>query len=370
MNERIWLSSPNMGKNELKYIQEAFDTNWISPLGPHVNQFEIDLNFYNGGQGHVAVLNSGTSGIHLALILSGVQKNDYVLCSTFTFVASANPILYCGAHPVLIDSEVETWNICPMTLEKSILDLASQGIKPKAFILVHLYGMPAKMDEILQICQKYEISLIEDAAEGLGSKYRGKHLGTFGDFGVFSFNGNKIITTSGGGALYSQDEEAIQKARFLATQARDPAPHYEHTEMGFNYRMSNVLAGIGRGQLEVLNERIAQKRAIYDRYLLALGNVMEFIPEPLGYQSNRWLTTVLLPSYEVREQVRIHLETLNIESRPLWKPMHLQPLYANDLNYLNGVSDDLFGRGLCLPSDTNMTENQQNKVIREIKNAI
>lgn len=370
MTERIWLSSPNMGPNELKYVQEAFDTNWISPLGPHVNQFEKDLNLYNGGQGHVAVLNSGTSGIHLALILSGVQPNDHVLCSTFTFVASANPIRYTGAHPVFVDSETDTWNICPIALERSILDLASQGIKPKALILVHLYGMPSKLDEILEICQKYEVPLIEDAAEGLGSKYHGKHLGTLGDFGVFSFNGNKIITTSGGGALYSQNEAAIQKSRFLATQARDQAPHYEHTEMGFNYRMSNVLAGIGRGQLEVLDQRIIQKRAIYSQYLADLGGLMEFIPEPKGFLSNRWLSTVLLPSYQHREQVRVHLETLNIESRPLWKPMHLQPLYAQDLAYLNGVSDDLFQRGLCLPSDTNMTENQQQLVISEIKNAL
>jgi len=256
MNKRIWLSSPNLGTKEIEYVQEAFDTNWIAPLGPHVNEFEKEINAYNKGTGDVAVLTSGTAAIHLALILAGVQSGDYVLCSSLTFIASASPIKYVNANPVFIDSEAETWNICPDLLEKAIIDLIQKNKKPKALVLVHLYGMPAKLDEICSICEKYEIIIIEDAAEGLGSEYKGKKLGVFGDYGIFSFNGNKIITTSGGGALYSKDSEKIQKARFLATQARDQAPHYEHTEIGFNYRMSNVLAGIGRGQLQVLEDRI------------------------------------------------------------------------------------------------------------------
>ncbi len=372
MKEKIWLSSPHMGGNELKYIEEAFDTNWISPLGPNVNALEHDIENYTNC-GYAAVLNSGTSAIHLALILSGITQGDEVLCASFTFSASINPIIYQKAIPVFVDSEEETWNVCPDLLKKTIEDRISKGTKPKALILVHLYGMPAKMDEITSICKAYDIILIEDAAEALGSTYKGKMLGTFGKFGILSFNGNKIITTSGGGALMSSNESLIKKARFLSTQARDKAPHYQHSEIGYNYRMSNICAGIGRGQFEVLDERIKKKRNIYDYYKQELSEIknIKFLEEPKDLFSNRWLTTIIIDDEKIqREAIRLALEEDNIESRPLWKPMHLQPVFQSYPAYLNKVSEDLFDKGLCLPSDSKMNENDLNRVIQIVKNIL
>jgi len=372
VKEKIWLSSPHMGGNELHYIKEAFDTNWIAPLGPNINALERSIENYTGC-GHAAVLSSGTAAIHLALILSNVSAGDEVFCSSFTFSASANPIVYQGATPVFIDSEAETWNMSPELLEEAIKDRIRKGKKPKAVILVHLYGMPAKIDEIMNICNQYDLILIEDSAEALGSMYRGKAVGTFGKFGIFSFNGNKIITTSGGGALISSDEKAIEKARFLATQARDKAPHYQHSQIGYNYRMSNICAGIGRGQFEVLNERVAKKRSIYERYKKEFSSIdkIGFIDEPLDSFSNRWLTTILVQSKNItRETIRLALEKENIECRPLWKPMHLQPVFEKYPRYENGTSAGLFKKGLCLPSDTKMNEKDQNRVINYIKNLL
>lgn len=366
MENKIWLSSPHMGGNEQKYVEEAFDENWIAPLGPNVNGLENDLaNFLSVS--NVAALNSGTGALHLALILSGIERDDYVLCSTFTFCASANPIKYLNANPVFIDSEKETWNVDPTLLEEAIIDLTAKGKKPKAFILVHLYGMPSKMDEIISVCKKYDVKLIEDAAEALGSTYNGKMLGTFGDFGIFSFNGNKIITTSGGGALIANDSDMVDKARFLATQARDQAPHYQHTHIGFNYRMSNVSAGIGRGQMEVLNTWISNRRSNFEYYKSKLTNFnVTFLSEHDSIFSNRWLTCVLFDSFEIREKVRLALESENIESRPLWKPMHMQPVFKDAINYLNGVSETLFEKGLCLPSGSNLNESDLKRVVLKI----
>ncbi len=370
MKEKIWLSSPHMGGNEIKYIQEAYNTNWIAPLGPNVNGLENDIEKYTQC-GYAAALSSGTAAIHLALILSGVAEGDEVLCSSFTFSATANPIRYQKAIPVFIDSEKETWNICPNLLETAIEDRITKGKKPKALILVHLYGMPAKMDEIIAICEKYNIILIEDAAEALGSTYKGKALGTFGKFGILSFNGNKIITTSGGGALMSGDETLIKKARFLATQARDEAPHYQHSEIGYNYRMSNISAGIGRGQFEVLDERVSQKRELYKYYKRTLGSYdITFLEEPENYFSNRWLTTVLFENESIREKVRVALEKDNIESRPLWKPMHLQPVFEGFPAYVNNNSEDLFKKGLCLPSDSKMKHEDLNRVVEIVKKIV
>lgn len=372
MKEKIWLSSPHMGGNEFNYIKEAYDTNWIAPLGPNVNGLEHDIENYTNC-GYAAALSSGTSAIHLALILSGVNQDDEVLCSSFTFSATANPIVYQKAIPVFVDSEEDTWNICPELLKRAIEDRISKGKKPKVLILVHLYGMPAKMDEIISICKTYEITLIEDAAEGLGSTYKGKALGTFGRFGILSFNGNKIITTSGGGALMSSDEKLIKKARFLATQARDEAPHYQHSEIGYNYRMSNICAGIGRGQFEVLDDRVKKKREIYDFYRKKLYDIknIRFLEEQEGMFSNRWLTTIIIEEENIsRETIRLALEKDNIESRPLWKPMHLQPVFEQYPAYINGTSERLFEKGLCLPSDSKMNEKDLNRVVKIIKNLI
>lgn len=341
-----------MGGGELKYIGEAFDQNWIAPLGPNVDNFEKELEAYLGA-GHVAALSSGTAAIHLALILSGVKDGDEVLCQSFTFSATANPIIYQRAIPVFIDSEKETWNMDPELLETAITARISKGKKPKACIVVHLYGMPARIVEIKEICEKYGIVLIEDAAEALGSDLNGKKLGTFGTFGILSFNGNKIITTSGGGALVSEDGEAIQKARFYSTQARDPAPHYQHSEIGYNYRISNISAGIGRGQLEVLDQWVQLRRRNYEFYSKEIA--LNWQKEPAGYFSNRWLSCALFNSYEEREAVRNLLGENNIESRPLWKPMHLQPVFEEYPRYTNGVSEQLFEQGLCFPSGSNMT---------------
>src|SRR5688572_28598887 len=348
--ERIWLSAPHMGGEEMKFVQEAFDTNWIAPIGPNVNAFEEELAAYNG-IGHCAALSSGTAAIHLALIILNVKQGDEVICSTFTFSGSCNPIVYQGALPVFVDSEEETWNMDPVLLEEAIEDrLKKTGRKPKAIIVVHLYGMPAKVEEIMAIARRYEIPVIEDAAEALGSTYNGKKLGTFGDLGIYSFNGNKIITTSGGGALVSENAKWIQKAKFLATQARDPAPHYQHSEIGYNYRLSNVCAGIGRGQLLVSDKRVQQRRANYEFYKKALAGIsgIQFTDELRHCLSNRWLTAILINPTQFgndKEGVRLIMENENIETRPIWKPMHLQPVFNNGLTYANGTAQLLFETG-------------------------
>jgi dTDP-4-amino-4,6-dideoxygalactose transaminase len=371
MKSKIWLSSPHIGKNELNYVNEAFETNWIAPLGPHVNAFEEGLQEQTQTK-HAAALSSGTSAIHLALILLGVKAGDIVFCQSITFSASANPISYQGAIPVFIDSENETWNMDPELLKIALEDAKQNDKLPKAIIPVHLYGMPAKINEIMTIAKEFGVPVIEDAAEALGSNINEKPCGGFGDFGVLSFNGNKIITTSGGGALVSNDGEMIENARYLATQARDPAPHYQHSQIGYNYRMSNVLAGIGRGQLEVLNDRISARRNNNERYKQYFlnhnkaGFDIRFQEEPEGYYSNRWLTCILVdPSKNqglTREEIRLAMENENIETRPLWKPMHQQPVFASSKNYLNGVSDKLFENGLCLPSGSNLSEEEFERI--------
>ena len=370
MNKKIWLSSPHMGKKEFEYVKEAFDTNWIAPLGPHVDGFEQDLAAQLGEGVHVGALSAGTAALHLALIILDVKPGDEVICQSITFSASANPIAYQGAIPVFVDSEKDTWNMDPELLREAIRDRFSKGKKPKAIILVHLYGMPAKMDEILSVAREFQIPVIEDAAEALGASYKGQALGTFGDIGVLSFNGNKIITTSGGGAIVSKKEEWIKKARFLATQARDTAPHYQHSHIGYNYRMSNVCAAIGRGQMTVLADRVAQRRKnnVYYRDSLKDLDGIRFLTEPgPEYYSNFWLTTILAEGKVSREDIRLHLEKDNIESRPLWKPMHLQPVFGNTPAYKNGVSEDLFNKGLCLPSGSNLTNEDLDRVTRKVK---
>ncbi|MBL7835066.1 MAG: aminotransferase class I/II-fold pyridoxal phosphate-dependent enzyme [Cyclobacteriaceae bacterium] len=369
--QKIWLSSPHMGEHEMKFVQDAFETNWISPVGPHIQAFERELAAYNG-IGHVAALGSGTAAIHLALIVLGVSRGDEVICSSFTFSASCNPIVYQGATPVFVDSEEETWNMDPVLLENAINDrLAVAGKLPKAIIVVHLYGMPARITEIMAIAKKYSIPVVEDAAEAIGSNIEGKKLGTFGDLGIFSFNGNKIITTSGGGALVSDNREWIEKARFLATQARDAAPHYQHSEIGYNYRLSNICAGIGRGQLMVLDDRVKSRRDVFGFYKSTFSKMssIRFTSEPKGYFSNRWLTTILLEcpdSQLFREILRLALERENIESRPLWKPMHLQPVFKDCPAYVNGVAEKLFNSGLCLPSGSNLTVSELQRVAEVI----
>lgn len=365
---KIWLSSPHMGENESKYVKEAFDTNWIAPLGPFVNGFEKSLQDYTQSP-HAVALSSGTAAIHLALILLDVKRGDHVICSSFTFSASANPIAYQLATPVFVDSEDKTWNMSPVLLEKAIEASLAKGKKPKAIILVHLYGMSAQMNEIMAIANRFEIPVIEDAAEALGSTYNGKALGTFGRYGILSFNGNKIITTSGGGALLCPDEESAQKARFLATQARDNAPHYQHSHIGYNYRMSNVCAGIGCGQMEVLPERIKARRAMYNSYVERYKNAkgVVFLDEPEGYFSNRWLSCILIDPKKSknnidREKVRLALEAENIEARPLWKPMHLQPIFKKYPKFVDKTSEKLFENGLCLPSGSNLTEEDKARI--------
>ncbi len=366
---KIWLSSPHMGGAEQKYIASAFETNWIAPLGPNVTGFENDIAAYLNNQKHVAALSSGTAALHLALKLTGIKPGDEVICQSMTFSASANPITYEGGRPVFVDSESDTWNMSPELLEQAIKDRIVKGQKPKAIIPVHLYGMPAKMKEIMAIARHYEIPVIEDAAEALGSRIDNKAAGTFGDYGILSFNGNKIITTSGGGALITNTQEAKEKAIFWATQARDNAPHYQHSEIGYNYRLSNILAGIGRGQMEILDKHIAARRANFDYYKTALQNApLQFLQEPSGFFSNRWLTTVLTRSYEDREKIRLALANHNIESRPLWKPMHQQPVFKGAPSYLNGISDDLFSRGLCLPSGSNLNEPDRKRITEIILN--
>jgi dTDP-4-amino-4,6-dideoxygalactose transaminase len=367
MKSRIFLSSPHMSGHEQKYINQAFEQNWIAPLGPNLDAFEKELAAYTGVD-HVAALSSGTAAIHLALIILGIKQGDEVLVSSFTFCGSVNPIVYQGATPVFIDSEEKTWNMDPELLEKAITDRQKKtGTTPKALILVHLYGMPAQLDELLSIAKKYSIPVIEDAAESLGSEYNGQKTGSFGDFGILSFNGNKIITTSGGGALLSNNEEFINQARFFATQARDKAPHYQHSKIGYNYRLSNVLAGIGRGQLEVIDQRVKQRRKIREFYgeLLAKRDGICFLNEYEGSYSNFWLTTILIDREKTgcyNTDLMQAFEKENIESRPLWKPMHIQPVFSESPNYLSGVSEKLFSTGLCLPSGSNMDDENKNRI--------
>lgn len=360
-----------MSEEELKYVRDAFESNWIAPLGPYVDAFEKSISGYMG-IGHAAVLNSGTSALHLALIILGVKPGDEVIASTFTFSATINPIVYQRATPVLIDSESLTWNMSPELLESAIKDRMRKGKLPKVVIPVHLYGMPANIKEIRNIADHYGITVLEDAAEGLGSKYMGRPVGTFGKIGVLSFNGNKIITTSGGGALISDDAEIVEKARFLSTQARDTAPHYQHSQIGYNYRMSNVLAAIGVGQMEVLETRIHQRRENFFFYKKNIENIpgVRFLPEPDdSYFSNHWLTTILIDSARAgigRKELQNELEKGNIESRPLWKPMHMQPVFSTCPAYLNGTSEKLFSDGLCLPSGSNLTDEDRSRVLSAI----
>ena len=372
MKDKIWLSSPHMGGSELKYIQEAFEDNWIAPLGPHVNQLEERISGYTGIP-NTAALSSGTAALHLALILAGVEEGDAVLCSSFTFAASANVIAYQKAIPLFIDSEQQSWNIDPDLAREAIEEWAQKGKKPKALILVHLYGMAAQVEQFRELCDEYEMVLIEDTAEALGSTYKGKHLGQWGDFAAFSFNGNKIITTSGGGALCSPNKDWIDQTRFLSTQARDPAPHYEHSHIGYNYRMSNICAAIGLGQMDVLDERVEGRRANFERYQKELSNLpgLHFQPEVQHCNSNRWLTCVTIDPQESggisREQLREAMAEENIDARPLWKPMHMQPVFQEVPYYGTGVSDELFEKGLCLPSGTNMQEEDWDRIIDSIR---
>lgn len=375
MTERIFLSSPHMSGNEQKYINEAFETNWIAPLGTNVTAFEEEMTEYAGTAGS-AVLSSGTAAIHLALDLVAVEQGDVVFCSSLTFIASANPILYLGAEPVFIDSEEETWNMSPVALKQAFEEADKEGKLPKAVVVVNLYGQSAKMDELMAICDSYGVPIIEDAAESLGSSYKGKKSGTFGKFGIYSFNGNKIITTSGGGMLISDDVEELQRARFLATQARDQAKHYQHSTVGYNYRMSNILAGVGRAQLQVLDDRVEAKRAVFNRYVEALGDIegVHFMPELEGTYSNRWLTAMTLDPEKISitpyELIDV-LEAVNIEARPVWKPLHMQPLFEACKFYPHAeddtVSERLFTEGLCLPSGSNMTVEQQKRIISILK---
>ena len=384
---RIYLSLAHMSGGEQAFIQQAFDTNWVVPLGPNVDAFEKDLEDFLDNRGmaeqvrkdnlpcQVAALTAGTAALHLGLILLGVEAGDEVLCQSFTFSASANPIRYQGAMPVFVDSEPETWNISPELLEEAIRDRIKKGKKPKALIPVHLYGMPAKMNEILAIARQYEIPVLEDAAEALGSVYKGIHCGTMGELAALSFNGNKIITTSGGGALVSKNAEYIRKARFLATQARDAAPHYQHSQIGYNYRMSNIVAGIGRGQMEVLPQRVEQRRKINQYYRKHLSTIegITFHTEPSpDFFSNYWLTCIVVDPEKTggltREDVRLALEKANIESRPLWKPMHLQPVFSACPRYGGKVCETLFDKGLCLPSGSALTEKELKQVVEIIQN--
>jgi dTDP-4-amino-4,6-dideoxygalactose transaminase len=369
MDSKIWLSSPHLGTKERAFINEAFQSNWIAPSGKLVDGFESDISNYLGNEQHVAALNSGTAAIHLALVLLNVAAGDEVLCQSHTFAASANPIAYQGATPIFIDSESLSWNLCPELLEQAIKDRIKKGKTPKAIIAVHLYGMPYRVAEIQAIATHYNIPIIEDSAEAFGSRFENKMCGTFGSMAILSFNGNKIITTSAGGALITKDKFLRDKAVFLATQAKDDHAAYTHSNIGYNYRMSNVLAGIGRAQMEVLDSRVTARRNNFKVYLEALAHLSElkFQQEPKNCVSNRWLTCVLTPSEEVREGLRKHLESLNIESRPFWRPMHLQPVFKDAPAYVNGVSKNLFKKGLCLPSGSNLSEADLNRVINGIK---
>ena len=371
---KIWLSSPHMGGAEQKYVQEAFDTNWVAPLGPNVQGFEHAIETYLGSGVKAAALSSGTAALHLGLILLNVKPGDEVICQSMTFSASVNPIVYLGATPIFIDSEATTWNMCPNALEIAIKDRIQKGKKPKAIIAVHLYGMPFQVDAIRSIANQYEIPILEDSAEALGSSYKNQKCGTFGDISVLSFNGNKIITTSGGGALVTQKKEWKEKAVFLATQARDNAPHYQHSEIGFNYRMSNICAGIGRGQMEVLNDHVDSRRRMHQAYtdFFQPFSFVKLLEEPsVDFYSNHWLTAILIAQNAkklTREGLRLTLEEQQIESRPLWKPMHLQPIFRNYPYYGSTIAADLFENGLCLPSGSNLTEEERNRIKQGILN--
>jgi dTDP-4-amino-4,6-dideoxygalactose transaminase len=368
---KIWLSSPHMGGDELKYVKEAFQTNWVAPLGPNVSGFEKDISDYLSSQKEIysAALTSGTAALHLALRLLGIGAGDVVMVQSFTFCGSTNPVSYLGAEIVFIDSELDTWNMCPYALREALDKYKNKAVK--AIMPVHLYGMPAKMDEIQNIADQYAVPVIEDAAEALGSQYKAQNCGTFGQMAALSFNGNKIITTSGGGALVSKNKDYIDQARFLATQARDNAPHYQHSQIGYNYRMSNIVAGIGRGQMEVLDERVVQRRANNQRYREFFTNIdgITFQTEPSAdYFSNYWLSAILVDPEVTggitREYVRLALEAENIESRPLWKPMHLQPVYEGSKFFGTGICERLFEQGLCLPSGSNLTDEEFERIFR------
>ncbi|EGT3601051.1 DegT/DnrJ/EryC1/StrS family aminotransferase [Clostridium perfringens] len=375
-NKRIYLASPHMGGMEKKFVQEAFDTNWIAPLGPNVNNFEKEIEDYTGVKSAAALV-SGTAAIHMALKALGIKEGDRVFCSSLTFAASCNPIIYEKGEPIFIDSEPESWNMSPVALKKAFVECEKEGKLPKAVIVVHLYGQSADMDKIKEICDEYNVQIIEDAAESLGATYKGVQTGTIGDYGIYSFNGNKIITTSGGGMLVSQNQDKINKVKFWITQARDNARHYEHTEVGYNYRMSNVVAGIGRGQLRVLDERIAKKKEIFETYKEAFKDIkdIEMMPICKYGEPNYWLSCMIInEDLKVRPiDVILALEEENIESRPIWKPMHIQPVYKNYkfFNHNNegkAVSEIIFDNGLCLPSDTKNTEEDMKRIINIIKN--
>lgn len=374
MQDKIWLSSPHLSGKELFYVSDAFEKNWVTSIGENIDGFEQDLKQCLGNNHELVALNSATSAIHLALIMLNVGKHDEVLTSTFSFVASANPITYCGATPIFIDSEKETWNMCPEALQEAIEARIAKGKKPKAIIVVHLYGMPAKMDEVNEIASKYEIPVIEDAAEALGSTYKNQACGTFGRFGILSFNGNKIITTSGGGALVCHTKEDKDKAVFLSTQARDNAPHYQHSHIGYNYRMSNITAGIGRGQMEVLSKRVDARRKMHEFYVELFSNIngIEVFSEPTSdYYSNHWLSAIVIDPVITgrnREELRLAFLEDNIESRPLWKPMHLQPVFADAPYYGGSVAEELFDNGLCLPSGSNLSDHDRDRIANVIKN--
>jgi dTDP-4-amino-4,6-dideoxygalactose transaminase len=378
LSERIWLSSPHLGEEEAAFVEDAFRSNWIAPLGPHVDGFEREVAAHVG-VGHAAALSSGTAAIHLGLLLLGVQPGDTVFCSSLTFVGSCNPILYCHARPVFIDSEPQTWNMSPAALERALEWARREGRLPRCVIVVNLYGQSADMDALQPICERYGVPLLEDAAESLGAHYRGRSSGSFGRLAVYSFNGNKIITTSGGGMLVADDPDLVTRARKLSTQAREPARHFEHAEIGFNYRMSNVLAGIGRGQMRVLEQRVAQRRRVFQRYQQALADVpqVHWMPEPEGYHSTRWLSCFTLDGPQagaVCEGLMNALERHCIEARPVWKPMHLQPLYRGAPYFAHQDHDDvssrLFQTGVCLPSGSNLSEAQQDRVIAHLRRAL
>lgn len=373
MKDKIWLSPPHMSGNELYFIQDALNKNWVTSQGENIDEFEQSISVFLKNDVNVCALNSATSAIHLSLLMLGISSNDEVLTSTFSFCGSANPIAYCGATPIFIDSEKDTWNMCTVALEEAIQDRISKGKKPKAIVVVHLYGMPAKMDEIATIAEKYEISVIEDAAEALGSTYKGQPCGTFGRFGVLSFNGNKIITTSGGGALVCHTQEDKDKAVFLSTQARDNAPHYQHSHIGYNYRMSNIVAGIGRGQMEVLNDRVEARRKMHDFYVDVFKDIngVEVFSEPNeDYYSNHWLSAIVIDEKitgKNREDLRLAFLEDNIESRPLWKPMHLQPVFADAPYYGTNIAEQLFDNGLCLPSGSNLSDDDRERIEKIIR---
>jgi dTDP-4-amino-4,6-dideoxygalactose transaminase len=378
LTQRVWLSSPHLGEEETAFVEEAFRTNWIAPLGPHVDAFERELAAHVG-VGHAAALSSGTAAIHLGLLLLGVKAGDTVFCSSLTFVGSCNPILYCNAQPVFIDSEPGSWNMSPQALERAFEWAQRENRLPRCVVLVNLYGQSADMDALLPICERFGVPVLEDAAESLGARYKGRASGSFGRLAVYSFNGNKIITTSGGGMLVADDADLVAQARKLSTQARDPAPYYEHSQMGFNYRMSNVLAGIGRGQLRVLEQRVDQRRRVFERYREALSDVaaLQWMPEPEGHRTTRWLTCFTLSGDDATnrcDRIMRSMERHSIEVRPVWKPMHLQPLFREALYFSHDDGEDvsrrLFETGLCLPSGSNLTEEQQDRVIAHLRRTL